>query len=123
MLLINNNNKVRQGLDMVGMGASLTPKDFRELLLELKAVASGTAIQLIIVPIIAYLFIQLFGLAGGIAVGLALIAAVPGGSISNIFTHFARGNIALSVAITVVTTLACLFTTPFILELLISALC
>ena len=106
---------------MVGMGASLTPKDFRELLLEPKAVASGTAIQLIIVPIIAYLFIQFFGLAGGIAVGLALIAAVPGGSTSNIFTHFARGNIALSVAITAVTTLACLFTTPFILELLINS--
>ena len=106
---------------MIGMGATLTPKDFRELLLEPKAVASGTAIQLIIVPLIAFAFISLFGLAGGIAVGLALIASVPGGSTSNIFTHFAKGNIALSVAITAVTTLACLFTTPFILDFLISS--
>lgn len=105
---------------MIGMGATLTPKDFRELLIEPKAVASGTLIQLIIVPLIALLFISLFGLTGGIAVGLALIVAVPGGSTSNIFTHFAKGNIALSVAITAVTTLACLFTTPFILDLLIS---
>lgn len=105
---------------MLGMGASLTPKDFRELLLEPKAVASGSAIQLLVVPLIAYLFITVFGLAGGIAVGLALIASVPGGSTSNIFTHFAGGNIALSVAITALTTLACLFTTPFILDFLIS---
>lgn len=104
---------------MVGMGATLTPKDFKELLLEPKAVASGTAIQIVVVPLVAFAFISLFGLAGGVAVGLALIASVPGGSTSNIFTHFARGNIALSVAITAVTTLACLFTTPFILDLLI----
>ncbi|WP_299980830.1 bile acid:sodium symporter [uncultured Pseudoteredinibacter sp.] len=105
---------------MVGMGATLTPKDFKELMLEPKAVSSGTAIQILVVPAIAWLFISAFGLAGGVAVGLALIASVPGGSTSNIFTHFARGNIALSVAITAVTTLACLFTTPFILDLLIA---
>lgn len=105
---------------MVGMGATLTLKDFRELLLEPKAVASGTAIQMIIVPLLAFAMISVFGLAGGIAVGLALISAVPGGSTSNIFTHFAGGNIALSVAITAVTTLACLFSTPIVLDLLIS---
>lgn len=104
---------------MVGMGATLTLKDFKEIITEPKAVASGTAIQLLIVPIFAFCFIALFGLAGGIAVGIALIAAVPGGSTSNIFTHFARGNVALSVAITSITTLACLITTPLILELLI----
>lgn len=106
---------------MVGMGAALTVKDFREVLLEPKSVATGMAIQLFIVPLIAFAFITLFGLTGGIAIGVALIAAVPGGSTSNIFTHFARGNIALSVAITAVTTLACLFTTPLILELLIKS--
>ena len=105
---------------MIGMGATLTLKDFRELLTEPKAVSSGTIIQLVMVPLVAYAFISLFGLAGGVAVGIALIAAVPGGSTSNIFTHFAYGNIALSVAITAVTTLACLFTTPVILDLLIS---
>jgi len=105
---------------MIGMGATLTVKDFRELLLEPKAVASGTVIQMLIVPLVAFAFIWGFGLAGGVAVGIALIAAVPGGSTSNIFTHFAFGNVALSVAITAVTTLACLFSTPLILDLLIS---
>ncbi|WP_281649028.1 bile acid:sodium symporter [Parendozoicomonas sp. Alg238-R29] len=106
---------------MIGMGATLTLRDFRELLLEPKAVASGIGIQLIIVPMIALAFITIFGLVGGIAVGLALIAAIPGGSTSNIFTHFAQGNIALSVAITAVTTLGCLITAPLILELLVSS--
>lgn len=105
---------------MVGMGATLTLKDFRELLLEPKAVASGTVIQMVMVPMMAFAVISAFGLAGGIAVGLALISSVPGGSTSNIFTHFAGGNIALSVAITAVTTLACLFSTPIVLDLLIS---
>jgi BASS family bile acid:Na+ symporter len=106
---------------MIGMGATLTLKDFRELLLEPKAVASGIGIQMIMVPLLAFATISLFGLAGGIAVGIALISAVPGGSTSNIFTHFAGGNIALSVAITAVTTLACLVSTPIVLELLISS--
>ncbi|CAM3686755.1 bile acid:sodium symporter family protein [Parendozoicomonas haliclonae] len=106
---------------MIGMGATLTPKDFREILLEPKAVTSGLAIQLVLVPLITFFFIAAFGLVGGVAFGLAMIAAIPGGSTSNIFTHFAKGNVALSVAITAITTLACLVTTPFILGLLISA--
>lgn len=106
---------------MIGMGATLTPSDFRELLLEPKAVACGTLIQIVVVPAIAFGFISVFGLTGGIAFGIALIAAVPGGSTSNIFTHFARGNLALSVAITAITTLLCLITTPLVLKMLISS--
>ncbi|MEP2987825.1 MAG: bile acid:sodium symporter [Parasphingorhabdus sp.] len=105
---------------MLGMGATLTPRDFREVLVEPKAVTSGTAIQLIIVPLVALAVISGFGVVGGVAVGMALIAAIPGGTTSNIFTFFARGNVPLSITITAVTTLACLFTTPLILEFLIT---
>lgn len=105
---------------MLGMGATLTLRDFREVLIEPKAVSIGTAIQIILVPLVAAAFIAGFSLAGGIAVGLALIAAIPGGTTSNIFTFFARGNVALSITITALTTLACLFTTPLILEVLIT---
>jgi len=105
---------------MLGMGATLTPRDFREVLIEPKAVTSGTAIQLLLVPLVALAFISAFGIAGGVAVGIALIAAIPGGTTSNIFTFFARGNVPLSITITAVTTLACLFTTPLILEFLIT---
>lgn len=105
---------------MLGMGATLTLRDFREVLLEPKAVTTGNAIQLLLVPLVAFVFILAFGITGGVAVGIALIAAIPGGTSSNIFTHFARGNIALSITITALTTLACLITTPLILELLIA---
>lgn len=105
---------------MLGMGATLTPRDFREVLVEPKAATSGTAIQLLLVPLVALAFISAFGIAGGVAVGIALIAAIPGGTTSNIFTFFARGNVPLSITITAVTTLACLFTTPLILEFLIT---
>ncbi len=107
-------------LAMLGMGATLTPKDFREVLLEPKAVTSGSLIQLLVVPLVAYAFIWVFGIAGGVAVGIALIAAIPGGTTSNIFTHFARGNVPLSITITALTTLACLVTTPLILGALIA---
>ena len=105
---------------MFGMGATLTVRDFREVVMEPKAVTIGNLVQLLLVPVVAYLFILGFGLTGGIAIGIALLAAIPGGTSSNMFTFFARGNIALSIAITATTTLACLLTTPLILELLIA---
>lgn len=107
-------------LAMLGMGATLTGKDFRDVVLEPLAMSAGTAIQLVAVPITAFVFLRLLGVGDGVAVGLALIAAIPGGTTSNIFTFFARGNAALSISITAVTTLLCLVSTPLILSLMIS---
>jgi len=107
-------------LAMFGMGATLTMSDFKEVVREPKAVVLGTLIQAVLVPIAAYIFILSFGLVGGIAVGIALVAAIPGGTTSNIFTFMARGNSPLSISITGITTLACLVTTPLILSLLIT---
>ena len=108
-------------LAMVGMGATLTLRDFKEVLIEPKAVSIGLGIQLVIVPLTILFLIKAFELTGGIAIGFALIAAIPGGAVSNIFTHFAKGNIALSISITAITTLACLATTPLILDFLIAS--
>jgi len=77
-------------------------------------------LQLILVPLIAFLFILMSGATTGVLIGLALLAAIPGGTVSNIFTYLGKGNIVLSIAITAITTLACLITTPIILNLLIS---
>jgi BASS family bile acid:Na+ symporter len=107
-------------LAMFGMGATLTAKDFKDVLREPRAVGAGTALQLLLVPAIAWAFISMTGVAGGVAAGLALIAAIPGGTMSNIFTYMARGNVPLSIAMTGITTLACLVTTPVILGLLIT---
>jgi BASS family bile acid:Na+ symporter len=107
-------------LAMLGMGATLTGKDFRDVVIEPLAVTVGVAIQLLAVPITAFLFLRTVGVNEGVAVGVALIAAIPGGTTSNIFTFLARGNAALSITITALTTLACLLSTPLILSALVS---
>ena len=106
-------------LAMFGVGATLTGGDFRDVARGPKPVTIGTLVQLVVIPLSALVFISTLGLMGGIAVSIALIAAIPGGASSNFFTYFARGNFALSICITAITTLACLFSTPIILEMLI----
>jgi BASS family bile acid:Na+ symporter len=105
---------------MLGMGATLSLRDFGDVVREPKSVSLGLVIQIVLVPLIAFLFLRGLSIEGGVAVGIALIAAIPGGTTSNIFTFFARGNSALSISITGLTTVACLLTTPAILTLLIS---
>lgn len=104
---------------MFGMGATLALNDFKHVIHHPAAISIGTLMQLLTVPLLAYLFIMIFGAVGGFAIGLALLAAIPGGTTSNIFTYFAKGNVPLSISITGITTLACLITTPLILSLLI----
>ena len=104
---------------MFGMGATLSLRDFSDVIREPKSVSVGLVIQIVMVPLIAFAFLRGLGIEGGLAVGIALIASIPGGTTSNIFTFFARGNSALSISITALTTLACLLTTPIILTLLI----
>jgi BASS family bile acid:Na+ symporter len=106
-------------LAMFGMGATLKPADFVAVVKIPKAIIVGLSAQIVLVPVLAYLFLQLFDLPPGVAVGLAIVAAIPGGTSSNIFTYFARGHVALSIAITAVTTIGCLVTVPFVLDLLI----
>ena len=107
-------------LAMLGMGATLTAKDFREVILEPLSMAVGTFTQLVAIPLAAFLFLRFLGVHDGLAVGFALIAAIPGGTVSNICTFFGRGNSALSISITTITTIACLVTTPLILSLMIN---
>jgi BASS family bile acid:Na+ symporter len=107
-------------LAMVGMGATLTVDDFRDVFREPRAFAIGTGTQLVLVPLVTLLFIIVAGVPAGVLVGLALIASIPGGTTSNIFTHLAKGNSSLSIAITAITTIACLVTTPLILNILIA---
>ncbi|MEM8500226.1 MAG: bile acid:sodium symporter family protein [Pseudomonadota bacterium] len=107
---------IQLGLAMLGMGATLAVSDFFKVLASPKAVTIGLLLQLCAVPLLAFLFISVFGLNSGIAIGIALIASIPGGTTSNVFTYLAGGNTPLSITITGVSTLACLFTTPFILQ-------
>lgn len=107
---------IQLGLAMLGMGATLGVSDFFKVLAAPKAVTIGLLLQLCAVPLLALLFITALGLESGIAIGIALIASIPGGTTSNVFTYLAGGNTPLSISITGVSTLACLFTVPIILQ-------
>jgi BASS family bile acid:Na+ symporter len=101
---------------MFGMGLSLTKYDFLELGKEPKPVIIGLFGQLILLPILAYGVALGFGLSEHLAVGIMILAACPGGTSSNIISHLARANLALSVSMTAVTTIVCVFTTPLIIQ-------
>lgn len=107
-------------LAMLGMGATLAPSDFGRVFSDPKGFTVGILLQTVLVPVVAYVFILFISGSPGLAVGLAVCAAIPGGTVSNIFTYFARGHVALSIALTAVATVACLITTPIILGLLIT---
>lgn len=104
---------------MLGMGATMTLRDFRDVARSPRAFSIGSVMQLVLVPLIALLFLRARGIEGALAIGIAICAAIPGGTMSNIFTLLVRGNVALSISLTSVTTLACLVTTPIILAILI----
>lgn len=106
-------------LAMLGMGATLRAGDFLAVARGPKAFLTGTLCQMLAVPLLALLLIGVLPVHPGVAVGLAILAAIPGGTISNIFTFVARGNVALSIAITAVTTLLCVLTVPIVLQVLI----
>jgi bile acid:Na+ symporter, BASS family len=119
-------------LSMLGMGATLTVRDFANTLFAWKGLAVGMAAQLLLVPAWAGLMMFVLGLfpvgfgglsaagAVGIATGIALVAAMPGGSVSNLLTFIGNGNVALSVSLTAITTMACLLATPIALAALIA---
>lgn len=103
-------------LIMFGMGLSLTLADFKRIGKLPKAVFLGVFNQLILLPLVAFLFIHLFGLTGGLAVGLVVIAVCPGGATSNIITHVSKGDTALSVTLTAISSIVTVFTIPFVLS-------
>ena len=90
------------------------------MILKPKAVLVGFGLQLIVAPLLALFLTWAFRLSPGWAVGLALLAAIPGGSASNLLTLLANGNVALSITLTGSTTLLSLFSVPFILQILVA---
>lgn len=111
---------VQLSMAMLGMGATLRVRDFAAIAKNPRGILVGVALQIIGVPALAALFLFVFELDTGVAIGLALCAAIPGGTMSNVFTFLGRGHVALSIALTGITTLACLITTPLILTLLVA---
>jgi bile acid:Na+ symporter, BASS family len=104
-------------LIMIALGLELTTADFRRIVLQPRGVGIGLLNLAVISPALAFAVAQLFGLPAGLAVGLVLLGASPGGTMANVLTHLARGDTALSVTITAISSLAAAITVPLYLEL------
>jgi BASS family bile acid:Na+ symporter len=101
---------------MFGMGLSLTKDDFTRLVKMPKPVLVGLVGQLVLLPLLAFFIALALNASPEIAVGLMILAACPGGTTSNLISHIAKANLALSVSLTGVTTLICVFTTPLLIQ-------
>ncbi len=106
---------------MFDLGLTLEGKDFLMVFQRPKAVLAGMIGQLICLPAIAYLLATTFGLDPIFFIGLVLIACCPGGSSSNIFSMLAKGDVALSVSLTAISSILTLFTVPLIMQWTTSA--
>lgn len=91
---------------MLGMGLTLTIEDFKRIIERPIDVLIGAVLQWLIMPLLAYLLVIGLNIPWEIGVGLILVGAAPGGTASNVMTYLGRGDVALSVTITSVTTLA-----------------
>ncbi|RNC89671.1 MAG: bile acid:sodium symporter family protein [Allomuricauda sp.] len=101
---------------MLGMGMTLTPLDFKRIIVFPKAVLLGLTNQILLLPIIAFLITQIFNLEPIMAIGLMVLAVSPGGPTSNLITHTCKGNIALSVTLTAIASFITILTIPLILS-------
>ncbi len=104
-------------LIMLGLGASLTVKDFTRVFLSPKEFIVGLICQLIVLPIIGFLLIIILKTPIELALGVMLIAAAPGGVTSNVLTKFANGDVALSISLTAITSLISIVSVPYIIFL------
>ncbi len=102
---------------MFGMGAGLTVQSFSYVLKKPKGVLIGFLSQFGWMPAIGFLLGTVLGLPALFAIALILVGSIPGGTTSNLFTYFSRGNVALSITMTVCSTVAAIILTPLMLEI------
>lgn len=100
---------------MLGMGASMTPRDFRTALRKPKGILVGLVSQFVVMPALGFVLAVTLGLSPAMVVGLLLIACMPGGTTSNIFAYFSKGVLALSIMMTTVSTLVAVVMVPLLL--------
>ena len=101
---------------MFDLGLTLELKDFVLVIKRKKAMLAGMIGQLIFLPLIAWAVAKLMNLSPLMTIGLVLVASCPGGSSSNVFSMLAKGDVALSVSLTAVSSIVTLFTLPLIMQ-------
>ncbi|MEM9267146.1 MAG: bile acid:sodium symporter family protein [Cyanobacteria bacterium P01_F01_bin.13] len=101
---------------MLGMGLGLMINDFKRIVVAPKAVILGLISQLIMLPIVGFVLASIFPLTPELAVGVMILAACPGGATSNLMTYIARGNVALSISLTAISSVITIFTIPLVVN-------
>ncbi len=101
---------------MLGMGLSLVIADFKRIFIYPKAILVGLVNQMIILPLIGFAIVLAFPLTPQIAIGIMILAACPGGPTSNLIAHLAKGDTALSVTLTALSSFITILTIPFIVN-------
>ncbi|MDC0717392.1 bile acid:sodium symporter family protein [Nannocystis bainbridge] len=104
------------GVIMLGLGLSLTLEDFKRVVLMPKPVFVGLFCQMLVLPVVCFAIATGFDLPPALAVGLMLLSASPGGATANLFSHLAKGDVALNVTLTAVNSVLSLLTLPFIVN-------
>ena len=104
------------GIIMLGLGLSLTIADFQRVVKYPKVIFIGLFCQMIILPVVCFSIAKGFGLAPELAVGLMLLAASPGGSTANLFSHLANGDVALNISLTAFNSILSILMLPLIVN-------
>lgn len=101
---------------MLGMGLTLKPSDFRNVILFPKAVGVGLFLKLVFIPALTFGLLFVFPLQPELAVGFVLLAACPGGATTNLITHLSKGDVALSITLTAIASVITVFTIPIFVD-------
>lgn len=101
---------------MFGVALSIESKNFKEVTHNPKSVITGVVSQFILLPFITFVFVYFTKPMEGLALGLILVAACPGGNVSNFFSNLSRGNVALSISLTAIATILAIILTPLNFE-------
>ncbi|HZM76814.1 MAG TPA: bile acid:sodium symporter family protein [Candidatus Limnocylindrales bacterium] len=108
---------VALGIVMLGLGLDLTVADFKRVLVYPKAVLIALVCQVILLPVVCLGLVLAFDLPPVLAVGMMLLAAAPGGTTANLFSHLFGGNVALNITLTAVNSVLAVFTLPLVVNL------
>ncbi|UXY55009.1 bile acid:sodium symporter family protein [Pseudomonas tohonis] len=105
------------GIIMLGLGLSLTLADFARVVKFPKPVLIGLGCQILLLPLACFLLAKGFQLEAALAVGMMLLAASPGGTSANLYSHLAHGDVALNITLTAVNSVIAILTMPLIVNL------
>lgn len=111
---------VALGIIMFGLGLDLTPSDFVRVGRQPKAAAVALACQLLLLPVVCFALVLLFRLPPLLAVGMMLLAASPGGTTANLYSHLFRGDVALNISLTAINSVIAVVSLPIIVNLAVA---